>query len=917
MGREFLFLLLFVALTILNTWPLVMNLGAAVSDPGDPYLNSWILHWDWWATFHRPLSLYHMPMFHPSPYALAFSENLYGIALLLFPFYAIGFEPLTVYGLATILGFALSGYGGFVLARLVTGSELAAVCAGIFYAFVPFRFDHLPHLQFTWGAWVPLLLAALLWHLRRPSWQRATAFGVAFLMNGLTNIHCLVFGSFSIFLSVLFLLLTDARPRDRRFWLPLGTATLVASMALLPFLLPYDRVSKLYRFERNRPEALGGSARASDWWIAGKPNKTYGNLANVQRAAGERLLFPGVLSILFALSALLLLRDSDLPRSEERGERSDAPPAPRSSLLAPRFRLRLPPVRLAPLSPRMLLPIDALIVLFAILAYYRSADDKVGWPDFGSWAVVLLLVRWSIRLPEAWGGSSGRSLLTLAGALARKLRPDPARWRFPAGIRLALLWVLIGFLGSRGLRTFFYEFLFENIRIFRSIRVPARFAIIVYVGLTVLIAAGILPLLRRFGITGRRVVAAIIAVAFLAELRAAPIRWHLALPETPPVYRWLATAPFSGAVLELPIQYWEDMNYVLRATAHRRPLINGVSGFFPPTHEMVVTKFNANPVDATVLDDLERLRCSLIIVHNCRMRTPAELRQWLKDGIALGSLTFIRRFDHLAGGDYVFAMTSTEPQAAARLRPPETPDPSGLTPRQNAERFLDGRYHRYNSSTFGWLDSPTHQSDVYGKFRVSGWALSPHGVKAVNLRFENGRVVIPAELWAWKEVADIYPWYPGDGGPGYYRDFMERPPGVSVETDLQVEIVDGSGERTRLEHVWFRWIPRRTIRFERWDDNALDGLLARLGVDSRLERRRVVEDRSVIQQLAYAWAGRLAEKSDEEFLDAAYQTFLMRSIDPAGRQMYLDQMARGDSRQDILDAILHSQEFSDLYRERG
>ena len=36
--------------------------------------------------------------------------------------------------------------------------------------FVPFRFDHMPHLQIIWGGWLPLMLAALLHYWKRSTW---------------------------------------------------------------------------------------------------------------------------------------------------------------------------------------------------------------------------------------------------------------------------------------------------------------------------------------------------------------------------------------------------------------------------------------------------------------------------------------------------------------------------------------------------------------------------------------------------------------------------------------------------------------------------------------------------------------------------------------------------------------------------
>src|SRR2546423_165032 len=133
---------LFAALALLMTWPLARNLRTAVAYPGDPYINAWILDWDWYATLHQPLHLFQANAFYPAKDSLAFSENLYGIALLLFPLRALGIGPLTAHNAAVLLGFAFSGFAAFLLGRMISGSAPAGIAAGIFYAFVPFRFTH-------------------------------------------------------------------------------------------------------------------------------------------------------------------------------------------------------------------------------------------------------------------------------------------------------------------------------------------------------------------------------------------------------------------------------------------------------------------------------------------------------------------------------------------------------------------------------------------------------------------------------------------------------------------------------------------------------------------------------------------------------------------------------------------------------
>ena len=96
-ARELSVVAFFALLAVVMTWPLLPNLDKASADTEDPYLNTFILYWDYLATFSDPMSLFNAPIFHPAPYSLAFSENLYGIALFLFPLYAFGFPPLAAY----------------------------------------------------------------------------------------------------------------------------------------------------------------------------------------------------------------------------------------------------------------------------------------------------------------------------------------------------------------------------------------------------------------------------------------------------------------------------------------------------------------------------------------------------------------------------------------------------------------------------------------------------------------------------------------------------------------------------------------------------------------------------------------------------------------------------------------------------
>ena len=274
----------FVVVTIVFTWPLALHVDRAVSDPGDPFINTWILDWDWWATLHQPLRLFHANAFHPARYTLAFSENLYGLAVLLFPLRMFGAGPLTAYNVAFLAGFAFCGFAAYLVGYRLTHSWLAGIAAGLFYAFVPWRFVHLAHLQHVFGGWLPLLLLTLLLYAEKPTAKRAALFAAAFAMNGLTNIHYLLFGAFAS-------AVTAPLVVPRRDWKNLGIATAAAVAVLAPFLYPYAAVAKLYG-ARSMHETWNFSAYLVDWIR--------------DPAEPERRLFPGFVALVCVAIALFV-----------------------------------------------------------------------------------------------------------------------------------------------------------------------------------------------------------------------------------------------------------------------------------------------------------------------------------------------------------------------------------------------------------------------------------------------------------------------------------------------------------------------------------------------------------------------------------------------------------------------------------
>jgi hypothetical protein len=289
--------LLFIVLSVVMTWPLARNLSRAVSDWGDPYLNACYLDWDIYSATHLGTRLFDAPVFYPNHNTLAFSEHLCGIAIFAAPMRWLGTGPITAENLLWILGFAFTGFATYLLGRMITQSPGAGVVAGIFAAFVPWRFMQLPHVQVAFGGWLPLMIVALLHFGRERTWRNAALFGAVFFMNGWTNLHYFVFGSVAIALTALIVL-----RRDDRAYLKIAASTIVAVVLLLPFLLPYRAAMEQYHMRGDINETRHYSALPGDWLYVSDMNRFYAPLQTDDGPAEqERRLFPGYLAVILAM----------------------------------------------------------------------------------------------------------------------------------------------------------------------------------------------------------------------------------------------------------------------------------------------------------------------------------------------------------------------------------------------------------------------------------------------------------------------------------------------------------------------------------------------------------------------------------------------------------------------------------------
>jgi len=366
---------------------------------------------------------------------------------------------------------------------------------------------------------------------------------------------------------------------------------------------------------------------------------------------------------------------------------------------------------------------------------------------------------------------------------------------------MAILWVAVGFLGSLGLNAFFHRTLFA-LSPFQGIRVPARWAFIALIGLSALAAYGVSAVLERRTRVAGTVITALLALLCWIDVQQR-FQWTRVSTEIPPFYRWLADAPIRGAILELPMNEWIKFEYVYNSTLHHRPIVNGASGFETDLHAKLTGLSNASPVSSELITQLENIRCSLIVIHADMVARPFET-QWLVRELRSGRLAFVGRFDHDVSGDYVFALTSVEPEWL-RLVSGDRFDGAGKRPEQNLESFLRNDGEAFNTLPFGKLEKPQNGDEAHGALSIYGWAFAPDGVAGVNILFGGGRTQIPASLEMRPDVTARFPWYPQTPAPGFLLELSDRPDAVNLDTDIQVEVIDKRGGKSYPRGAVLRW----------------------------------------------------------------------------------------------------------------
>jgi len=194
----------------------------------------------------------------------------------------------------------------------------------------------------------------------------------------------------------------------------------------------------------------------------------------------------------------------------------------------------------------------------------EERHDGMLFPGFSM--VALAVVACATTLGRTWNVPA-LYLVIAATGFVMSLGPQPTMW------------------GHRILPAGPYAFFAATVPGFNGLRVPARMAVLVFLGLTVLAAFGAARILRAFPDRRRPIVAGAIALFTLFEsygaIDVAEVGRRGRTRDFG-LYSWLAYQP-AGAVLELPVgpldRDYRAFIYQYNTLIHRHPIVNGWVGY--------------------------------------------------------------------------------------------------------------------------------------------------------------------------------------------------------------------------------------------------------------------------------------------------------------------------------------------------
>jgi hypothetical protein len=299
-------LLLACTLAIVFTHPLAAGLSRLGRfDTGDGHWSIWCVNWVAHALTTRGTSLFDANIFFPERNTLAYSESNLVAGVVGIPAYLLTRNPMATHNSVVLIAFVLAFLSAYALAHHVSRHRGAAIVAGIAFAYCPFTFARLAHIQLLMTFGLPLVLLAMHKLEERPSVARGLALAMALAIQALACGYYGILAGLTVGLGILWFAVTRGRWRQWKYWAAVLTAAVVSVGVVVPFFLVYIEVQRDLGFGRTLGEA---AAYSGNWqaWLASSAH-AHRWLQRLLARQWSEVLFPGFLTTALGLTGAALI----------------------------------------------------------------------------------------------------------------------------------------------------------------------------------------------------------------------------------------------------------------------------------------------------------------------------------------------------------------------------------------------------------------------------------------------------------------------------------------------------------------------------------------------------------------------------------------------------------------------------------
>lgn len=280
---------IYFLLSLILTYPLIFQLGNAVTNAIDPLFYAWNLEHNFYALTHDWSKLLDTNIFYPEVNTLAFSDHLFGQTIFLFPLFFLIKNPLIVQNFYILSTFVLSAFGVYLLTKYLTNSQPASFTAGLIYSFSLYHFDHLGQVPTTSIQWLPFAFLYLFKSFNSNKTSHFFLFWLFFSLNFLSTIYYGIFLTLAVGLFIL-LKIKDSQKTIVKllfFSLPFIVLLTITSYPYVRFHLEQPE------FKRTLEESSWRSANVSDYLRRIPTNH-------------DRALFPGTVTLILTAGSLFI-----------------------------------------------------------------------------------------------------------------------------------------------------------------------------------------------------------------------------------------------------------------------------------------------------------------------------------------------------------------------------------------------------------------------------------------------------------------------------------------------------------------------------------------------------------------------------------------------------------------------------------